>query len=239
MNKPLVAAVTAVLVSACAPSINPALKQSTDATIAAANGSHHEAAPASYAPQPWTVGQWIVFKVISKDTSPSVTRISVVAKGPEGIWVENDTQDYSHHTITKTLYSRMPMTPDESVDLMQKFVSKTDDQAPQVSDFGPAGGPAAQFTKNLMKALTPSFSFPRSVEGADKEDVTVAGGSFAGSAKYPTSFSFGPVKKDVTSWFHPAVPLNGGVKGVAPDGSFTYELLDYGQSGASSKLAEN
>jgi hypothetical protein len=39
-----------------------------------------------------------------------------------------------------------------------------------------------------------------------------------------------------TSWFHPAVPINGAVKGASDDGKWTIELLDFGTSGASSKL---
>ena len=40
----------------------------------------------------------------------------------------------------------------------------------------------------------------------------------------------------MTSWFHPRVPVNGGVKAASTDGEFTYELLDYGLTGATSAL---
>jgi len=39
-----------------------------------------------------------------------------------------------------------------------------------------------------------------------------------------------------TSWFHPAVPINGSVRGASDDGKWTIELLDFGSTGASSKL---
>ena len=39
-----------------------------------------------------------------------------------------------------------------------------------------------------------------------------------------------------TSWFHPSVPINGAVKGVSDDGKWKLDLLDYGMTGATSKL---
>jgi hypothetical protein len=48
--------------------------------------------------------------------------------------------------------------------------------------------------------------------------------------------AFGPVIKETVSWFHPGVPINGTVKGATEDGAWTVELLDFGLSGATSKL---
>jgi hypothetical protein len=210
------------------------MKAATDAQLAAARGGgHDEATPRSYQPQEWTVGQWILFKTTAKEGAPAVTRISVVDREGAGYWLEQDVQDYFHHTITKILYSRMPRTADEAADALQKMITKKDGEAPQTSDF--TSGPGA-FTKVLMKKFAPTISAPASVEGSPKEDATVAAGTFRGCAKYQASFSFGPVEKQVTSWFHPGVPINGGVKGASTDGDYSYELLDYGLTGARSAL---
>ncbi len=142
-------------------------------------------------------------------------------------------QDYYHHTITRILYSRMPRSPDEAADALQKMIIKKDDEAPKTSDFTSGAG---AFTKALMKKFAPTISAPTSVEGSPKEDATMAAGTLRGCAKYQASFSFGPVEKQVTSWFHPAVPINGGVKGASTDGDYSYELLDYGLTGARSAL---
>ena len=222
--------------AACTPSINPQMQSATDGLLASMKaGSHDEPVPSSYKPMEWAVGQWVAFKVTLKEKPPTVTRIGVVAKDSEGFWVETDNQDYYHHTISKVLYSKMPMTADEAVDFMQKIVTKVDADAAQTQDFSAAAGPVAGFTKGLMKSYAAGITCPTDVSAMPKEDLTVPAGSFKGTARYPAKISMGPLSKDVTSWFHPAVPL-GGVRAVTTDGEVTYELLDYGLTGAKSAL---
>jgi hypothetical protein len=74
------------------------------------------------------------------------------------------------------------------------------------------------------------------VAQAPKESVTVPAGNFEGCAKVGVQVSILGTTHKSTSWFHPAVPINGSVKGVSDDGKWTVELLDFGATGASSKL---
>src|SRR5260370_38328429 len=64
-------------------------------------------------------------------------------------------QDYYRHTITRILYSRMPRSPDEAADALQKMIIKKDDEMPKTSDFTSGAG---AFTKALMKKFAPTIS---------------------------------------------------------------------------------
>lgn len=227
------AAVSALALVACAPSIQPQMKSATDALVAQAKGNHSEGAPSSYEPQPWKQGQWVLFRSVDKEGRPSVTRMSVVEEGAEGIWLEFDQQDYFGRTITKVLYSAQPQSAEQATDVVQKIITKRNDEAVQTMDYT---DPNMAFMKGMAKSAMPAMVYPQSVENHPKEDVSVPAGTFQGAAKYPASVTFGPIQQRLTNWFHPAVPLNGAVKAVSDDGSYTYELLDYGSDGARSAL---
>ncbi|MGI5864476.1 MAG: hypothetical protein ACOX6T_20835 [Myxococcales bacterium] len=220
--------------AACAPSINPQMQQATDALLASAKAGHDLAAPTAYEPMPWEVGQWVLVKVTDAKQQPSIQRISVVGSEGEALWVETETQDYFHRTVSKVLYAKMPRTPQEAVDAMLKMVSKTDDQQPQEFDFT-RNDPGTQMTKGLMKSFAQGVVVA-AVNANEVEDATVPAGTFRGCAKVTAKVALGPVSKETTSWFHPAVPINGNVKGVSKDGEWTFELLDFGLTGAQSKL---
>ncbi|HCF61045.1 MAG TPA: hypothetical protein DFS52_23995 [Myxococcales bacterium] len=218
----------------CAPSINPQMQQATDALLASVKAGHDLAAPAAYEPMPWEVGQWVLLKITDSKQQPSIQRVSVVGREGEALWVETETQDYYRHTLSKVLYAKMPRTPQEAVEAMQKMVSKTDDQPQEVFDFT-SNDPGTRLTKNLMKSFAQGVVVA-AVDAEQVEDATVPAGTFRGCAKVAAKAVVGPVSKDTTSWFHPAVPVNGSVKGLSNDGEWTVELLDFGLTGAQSKL---
>jgi hypothetical protein len=227
----------ALAFAGCAPSINPKMQSATDSLLASMKGGgHSEGVPASYEPAGWEVGHWLVYKVTTKDKPPSIDRISLVAKDADGFWLETEHQDYYHRVVSKALYSRMPKSAEEAVDVMQKIITKQDDDAVQVMDFSPAAGPAAALTKGLMKSYAAGITAPTQVASAPKEDITVAAGTFKGAAKFKGTISMGPFSREIIGWYHPAVPMNGAVKSESTDGDFVHELLDYGTSGAKSAL---
>ena len=219
---------------ACAPSINPRMQQATDALLASTRAGHDLAAPAAYEPMPWEVGQWVLMKVTDGKQQPSIVRISVVAREGEGLWVESVTQDYYRRAISKILYAKMPRSAAEAAEAMQKLVTRTDDQDPVSYDFT-GNDPGARFTKNLMKSFAQGIVAP-AASPEQTEDAQVTAGTFRGCARAMVKVTLGPISKDTTSWFHPAVPVNGSVKGVSADGEWTVELLDFGLTGARSEL---
>ncbi len=232
--KKLGAVVLCLFAVACAPSISPQMQRATDELIASAKAGHNLGAAESFEPMPWAVGQWVMLKTTDSKGQPSITRISVVGSEGEGFWVEQESQDYFRHSITKILYSHMPRSAEDAVDAMQKMVTKADDQAVQTYDFT-SSDPAARFAKSMMKSVAQGIVVPTPVD-PQTEDAVVAAGTFRGCAKATVKASFGPIVKDTISWFHPGVPINVSVKGVTEDGAWTVELLDFGLTGAQSRL---
>ena len=227
--------ILALGLAGCAPSINPQMKAATD-TLAGSfqTPSRNQAAPPAYDPMPWAGGQWIAQRTVDDKGNVAIQRVSVVGAESGGMWLEIDRQDYFHHTLAKILYSRMPRTADEAVDVLLKVVTKTDDKSAQTIDF--ATMPLASFMKNQFKVLAQAGMFSADASQAVKETVTVPAGTFQGCAKVAVQVSVLGKALKSTTWFHPAVPINGAVKGTSDDGRWTIELLDYGTSGASSKL---
>lgn len=88
----------------------------------------------------------------------------------------------------------------------------------------------------MFKSVAQNAVVSSDVAQAAKEDVTVPAGTFQGAAKFTATVSFAGMSQTSTSWFHPAVPINGAVKGVSEDGKWKMELLDFGTTGAESKL---
>lgn len=231
----LVLGLSLVALGACAPSLNPLMKSATDELLAAAKGGHDLAAPGSYEPLDWVVGQWTVSRVTNSKGEPSISRVAVVGREDGGFWIETESQDYYQRTIGKVLYAKQPRTAEEALDAMRKMISKTDDQEAQLFDFTD-DNPAMAFTKRLMKSAVEGVVVPRDIDAGTAESVTVPAGTFRGCAKIPVRVKLGPITKDSLSWYHPGVPLGGGVKGASTDGEWTVELLDFGMTGAKSKL---
>ena len=231
----MIPAILALGLVGCAPSINPQMKAATDGLAATfqTRGQSH-AAPAAYEPTPWAVGQWIVQRTVDDKGNVAIQRISVVGAEGGGMWLEMDRQDYFHHHLTKILYSRMPRTADEAVDVLLKVVTQVDDKSPQTIDF--AANPMAGLLKTQFKAVAGAVVVTADVAQAPKETVTVPAGTFEACAKAGVQVSIMGTTQKSTSWFHPAVPINGSVKGASDDGKWTVELLDFGMTGASSKL---
>jgi hypothetical protein len=94
----------------------------------------------------------------------------------------------------------------------------------------------AGLLKMQFKAVAGAVVVTADVAQAPKETVTVPAGSFEACAKAGVQVSIMGTTQKSTSWFHPAVPISGSVKGASEDGKWTVELLDFGTTGASSKL---
>ena len=128
----------------------------------------------------------------------------------------------------------MPRTADEASEAILRVVSKSDDKEAQTIDL--TSGPLANFQRSMFKSVAQNAVVSSDVAQASKEDVTVPAGTFQGAAKISVTASFAGMSQKSTSWFHPAVPINGAVKGASDDGKWKLDLLDYGMTGATSKL---
>jgi hypothetical protein len=233
MTKSLTFSVAALLSLACA-SGRPSMKAATDALIATASGDHDESAPRSYEPMPWGVGQWVLLRTVERRGTPSVDRIGIVGREPNGFWVEHEHQDYQRSSVTKILYARQPRDAAEAMDAVLKVVSRGQDGTVTVVDFTNTGAAAAAD----RKALAPAYGLlaPQDVREPEKEGVTVTAGKFPSCARITTAVASGGASKEAVTWYHPYVPLSGFVRVESADGELEVELLDYGTTGARSKL---
>jgi hypothetical protein len=229
-------AALALALVACGPSISPAMKSATDQLVSGASTApRNEGQPPNLEPMRWAVGQWTLTRAVNEKGEPTITRTSVVGREDGGWWIETENQDYYRHGITKVLYATQPTTPEEALDAVRKIVTREDGKAEQVMDFtkdDPAMAIAKRFAGRFMKTGVVVTIPPESA----REDAKVPAGAFRRCAKIGAKIEAGPFSFQATSWFHPAVPLSGSVKGVSSDGKWTMELLDYGTSGATSRM---
>lgn len=222
--------------AACSPSINPQMKAATDSLASSfQSNSRTLAVPGAYRPMAWAVGQWIVQRSVDEKGNVTVNRMGIVGQEAGGIWIEMESQSYYSHNITKLLFTKMPTNPDEMGDVLVKAITKTDDKDPQTIDFT-AMGPLGSLQKTMFKSMMKNIVITNDLTQVTKEDASVPAGTFAGCAKISAELSFAGMTQKSTTWFHPDVPLNGGVKGQSEDGKWKMELLDFGTSGATSKL---
>lgn len=220
---------------ACSRSINPKTQALTNELLQQTRQTREIAAPQSWDPVPWKAGQWALYKVTQDGKEPSISRIMIVEQTGDGFWLETEQLDYYGRTLTRTLYARQPQNAEEAIDAVQKILTRQDDGEVQEQDFSQNNQFVAMM-KRSMKHVSNGIVAPTDVSNAPKEDAEVPAGIFRSAARFEGSFHFGPVEKRFTGWYHPAVPLNGGVKTVSADGEFTHELLDYGDTGATSNF---
>lgn len=230
------AAAVVLALAACGPSIKPAMKSATDQLA-----SERRAAPRDLGPErrlvplKWAVGQWTLTRTVNQKGEPSYTRTAVVAHDAGGWWIEMETQDYYRRSFTKVLYASMPTTVDEALDAVRKIVTREEGKPEQVMDFT-KDDPSIAFAKLLAKKYM-TVGVAAIPEGAAREDAKVPAGTFRGCGKFDSKVDFaGLFSVQATTWFHPAVPLSGAVRSVANDGKLTTELVDYGLSGATSRM---
>ena len=229
------------LVAACGPKINQAYKKSVDELLAQhPDKSENVPAPAELTPQPWTVGQWALYKVTDK-YGAGYERLSVVAQDDCGIWVETVRLSYAQKSVSKVCYERMPWDQDvdaavsEAIDLVKIMITQSEGNQPQVIDFRSGQGAGM---KMLMKGVVKNMYFEWWLgDDRPRETVAVPAGSFADTVRVEAKMSLGIMSVKSTGWAHPAVPVNGSVKVVSKD--YESVLLDFGQEGARTELPDH
>jgi len=152
-----------------------------------------------------------------------------VALQDQGFWIQNDVQDYRSHTVTKTLYSRQPKTPEEATESVRKMIITIDDKEPQTFDFSDAN-PMANMLRDSMRSLIQSVIAPVN-SAAQRETVNVPAGTVNGALAYTYKFTYGSFSKDFKGHYHPEVPISGFVRSNSTDGEMIIELVDFGTSG--------
>ncbi len=221
----LVSVLCALLVGACAPSIDPAAKADIDGRLAALReGATIVPAPPGFDPMPLSVGQWVQYKMIDDKGQPSFLTYKVVSQEAGAFWIETLHETYFGRTAQKMLIAFGSRTDPNQIEV--RAVEMLDRRG-SVSPVPPATIPVLQVTyRSVVEAL--AFTWM----GMPRESATVPAGRFEGCFRARADAQWGPWRSLADSWRHPAVPLSGLVRSQGIDRPFTMDLVAFGTTGA-------
>ncbi len=215
------AALLALPLTRCAPSVDPALKASVDQSIGAPQRSENFGPPAALMPPEYAEGQWIRHKIVDKKGRPSVYTMKILGREGDAWLIESEAESYSHKTITRLL-AKLDRNHPESAEI-RKVWQKTGDAEPIVID-----GPTLKLTQGLYRKSMESMTVKWTE--TSRQDALVAAGAFPQCYAMDTDVSFGPMVSSSKGLFHSSVPINGLVKSDSEGTKI--ELLDFGMTGA-------
>ncbi|MFT3699487.1 MAG: PEGA domain-containing protein [Kofleriaceae bacterium] len=95
------------------------------------------AAPAVMAPQPWKVGQWVLYRWRLANGDIEYLHEAVVARDSCGLWVEQTYESEKYRNTRLACWKEMPdpSHADQAAELLEVMITKHDDDRPVVYDF--------------------------------------------------------------------------------------------------------
>lgn len=222
---PCFAALGALYLVACGPSIDPAAKADIDGRLAALQAGGTEfPAPTQFEPMPMAVGQWTQYKMIDDKGQPSFLTHKIVGQEGDAFWLEMISESYTGRTVMKMLAAFGNRTDPSQIQIR---AIKTRDRKGNVNEVPPA---MMSFLQSQYQGMVSQMVIRW--QGLPQESITVPAGRFDGCFRTRTEAQWGPWKSTADSWSHPAVPLAGTVRSQGVDHPFTMELTSFGLSGA-------
>jgi hypothetical protein len=217
--------VGALFLTACGPSIDPAVKADIDARVAGLQPAGVSVPPPTgFEAIPLAVGQWSQYKLVDDKGQPAFLTYKIVGQEADAFWLEVVNERYTGRMEQKMLIAfgnRMDPTQ------VQIRAITTKDAKGRVTEVPPAMISLLQSTyQGAISSLVIRW------QGLPQEGVTVPAGRFDGCFRARTEAQWGPWKSTADSWSHPAVPLSGVVRSQGVDRQFTMELTAFGLSGA-------
>lgn len=222
--KKVALALVVLLGAALAFAQNKALDQYWNAA-----GKSYAAAGQFAKPAPWKAGQYVVLGTMVNGKRDSVSRTLIVRKDPQGWVIETTNIDKNgKQTATQMCiagYDEAMLQRDPSkIDLVWM---KTLEKSGKVTT---TEGQSLVLVKTVMKS-----SYEKLVVNVgaytDGGAVEVPAGSFAGTNMVTATAKVMGFSVETTSWFHPAVPVNGMVMSKSKDGKTVQQLLSFGFDG--------
>jgi hypothetical protein len=215
----------ALCLTACGPSIDPAVKADIDARVAGLQPAGVSVPPPSgFEAMPLAVGQWSQYKLVDDKGQPAFLTHKIVGQEADAFWLEVVNERYTGRMEQKMLIAfgnRMDPTQ------VQIRAITTKDAKGRVTEVPPA---MISLLQSTYQAAISSLVIRW--QGLPQEGVTVPAGRFDGCFRARTEAQWGPWKSTADSWSHPAVPLSGVVRSQGVDRQFTMELTAFGLSGA-------
>lgn len=216
-----------IIAVSCGPSVNPTYqKMINDMQIKKGNKNVADAGK-FVSVMPYQVGQWVLMANKSGDKK-SISKTSIVGKEGNSWIIETYSLTETEEGIMQIRISGLDkmMKSGNLDDIELEWVKIKKDKEIQTID-----GIALSFAKGFYKKSLANMAVK--TEGMSSAgSVTVPAGTFGGVSKISTEVEiFGSTYKS-TGYYHKDVPINGTVKCVADDNSYTTELLDFGLTGA-------
>jgi hypothetical protein len=179
----------------------------------------------------WAVGQWVKLAQRSGDVW-SVQTLSIVAQDATGFWLESETMSPRSEETSRIKMHVSGYDPSDPgslkrLEIGDVYTQEGDDRPlPMPSFIGPMT--SAWILKNFE--IDATLGSPTEVEAP--------AGTFSNAMRLHHVTAFGPIESEGHSWLHSEIPIWGIVRTVADDGDSETVLLDFGITGATSKMGD-
>ncbi|MEW5742754.1 MAG: hypothetical protein AB1938_27810 [Myxococcota bacterium] len=217
-------ALSALWLAACS-SVQPALRDRTNALLNDYRSRAPALVPAAVDPPPWEPGQFVVYAV-SRNGKPGLLRYSIDERTPEGVWVGIEELSYETKSLWRVLLKADLTQPAEAITLVRRAIVQPDGGATRIYDFEGDPSPVVARMRESMSQLWAGFlPAPASDEAGA---VSVTAGRFEGARGTSVRLHVLGVVSEFKGHRHAAVPITGLLDGKTADGKATIELLEYG-----------
>jgi hypothetical protein len=187
------------------------------------------AAPDTFTPVPWKVGQWTRHRITESNGRSSTLTYKIVSEQDGAHWIEVVTGAANAGTVLQILMRLTDRTKPEQGEILGAKIKMPNGGVKKLEGAVLAAA-SAGYKKSLRHLSLPSLA------GLPRETVTVPAGTFRGCFKFSDTTAVAGLELKSTVWSHPDVPISSLVKNQSEDGSTFLELLDYGLSGAKSEM---
>jgi hypothetical protein len=186
-------------------------------------------APTKADPLPFAVGQWTKHRLTDNQGTTSEITYSIIGEEAGALWIEMFNEGRGRpETVVQFLIAVPDRWKPDTVDI-RRVKMKVGGRVQELS------GPMMATIRKQYGHVVSQMTVPK-LDGMPQETVKVQAGKFRGCYKHRVQQELFGIKVDVTSWHHPAVPLNAMVEMKGVSDATHMELVAYGTSGAKSRL---
>ncbi len=221
--------VAAALIFVGCASVDPARKTDLDSWRANFTARSQQFPAAQQSRMPYAEGQWVEYLEVNEKGEPARIRYSVLGEEGGGRWIEVDRVDYYGRNIGKMLVVAAAWDKPETWEV-KRFITKHNDEPAQEAPSMVLG----MMSKNQMGMLKMNVS---TTEVA-RDTVTTPAGVFTDAMKIDSKTESAVGTFESTVWIHDAVPVTGMAKSKSKDDKVTYEVIEFGTTGATSAITE-
>jgi hypothetical protein len=175
---------------------------------------------------PIAAGQWIKQHMVDKDGKHSFVTTKVLSEEGERIWLETETESYYGATALKMLITLGDRKDPSTIEVHEYWMKHEDGRVEQFPSFLVAS------MKPTVRQVLAGTTVVNAPEG--QADVATPAGQFQQAYRARVTANVLGHEFVSDAWWHPAVPLSGGVRSIGVNPASQVELVAFGTSGAHS-----